>query len=556
MSMQRQLDGSVRRSAEPAFIPPHRGVLQRTCACGGPSSGGGECAKCAGEEEAGRVRRQPAAPSVAPAGARGGATAPAVVHEALRSPGSALDGSTRAFFESRFDRDFSGVRVHTDETSARSARAVNALAYTIGNNVVFAKDQYSPHTASGRRLLAHELTHVSQQAGATASNLTLGEPHDASEREADRAAESILRSDAQVRNLGGQVRRQTVPGTVQRTPAPPDYHGVTGVRDMTQLHIDAIADFLKADLTAPRTINAHVVHPDVKHLTWMLYDPNDVMLAGFSTLPGRASSTTMPFQLKPSHFAGAGFVAGKHILRCVGLNARHEPVVYADRDFNVLTSDLTTGTALPTTHGDLKFTQYEKTDASPPATPNYQIRVKLSFLPKTTVACTDVTFIQNMRTIDAQGRSQMNTVNAEQDARKTPLGWSIDQLAGIPSPYYIANRSATGGAVDDPQFGVRGQGGTSPSAATLSDKPAWNKANVATFETCAICRSGASTGQVYGCATWGYTATAAGAVTLMPRSFRQMPSDQFEEARVAWNTWRATRPAATRPLAAPALTSP
>jgi hypothetical protein len=62
--------------------------------------------------------------------------------------------------------DLSGVRVHTDERAGESARAVNALAYTVGNNIVFGSGQYSPHTLSGKRLLAHELTHVMQQSRA------------------------------------------------------------------------------------------------------------------------------------------------------------------------------------------------------------------------------------------------------------------------------------------------------------------------------------------------------------------------------------------------------
>ncbi len=281
------------------------------------------------------------------------------------------------------------------------------------------------------------------------------------------------------------------------------------------------------------------------------------MPGSYSTLPGHPSSITRPFLLMHSHFSGAGFVAGKYLLRCVGRNASHQPVIYADRDFNVLTSDLTTGTALPTTYGDLTFTKYDKTDASPPANPNYSIDVELKFLPKTTVVCNDVGFMQSMQTIDHQGRSQQNTVNVEQDARQTPLAWSIDRVAGAPSPFYITGRDpVTGSIVDVPGWGRAGSGGATPSEATLIDQPSWNQENYAKFESCVICRSGANRGQVYGCATWGYTANAAGKVSLTPRGFRQMPSDQFTEARDAWNTWRTSVPAATRPEEAPNLTSP
>ena len=90
-------------------------------------------------------------------------TAPPIVHEALSSPGRPLDSSVREFMEPRFGHDFSRVRVHTGETAARSAAAVNATAYTAGNNIVFGARNYAPQTAAGKNLLAHELTHVVQQ---------------------------------------------------------------------------------------------------------------------------------------------------------------------------------------------------------------------------------------------------------------------------------------------------------------------------------------------------------------------------------------------------------
>ena len=82
---------------------------------------------------------------------------------AIRSGGRSLAESERAYFEPRFGVDFSRVRVHTDTRAADSARAVNARAFTMGQDVVFGTGQYSPGTASGNRLLAHELTHVIQQ---------------------------------------------------------------------------------------------------------------------------------------------------------------------------------------------------------------------------------------------------------------------------------------------------------------------------------------------------------------------------------------------------------
>jgi hypothetical protein len=92
-------------------------------------------------------------------------SAPAVVRNALQTPGRPLDAATRADMEQRFGCDFGDVRVHTDAHAERSARAVSARAYTFGGEVVFAAGEYSPYTAEGRRLLAHELAHVVQQQG-------------------------------------------------------------------------------------------------------------------------------------------------------------------------------------------------------------------------------------------------------------------------------------------------------------------------------------------------------------------------------------------------------
>lgn len=131
---------------------PH---LQRACACGG------ECSKCQtephghGHEDLQTKRVE--------AGDRRQAEVPSLVHEVLRSSGQSIEPATRNFMEQRFGHDFGHVRVHTDEKAGVSARAVNALAYTVGHHLVFGAGQYSPTTTVGRRLLAHELTHSIQQ---------------------------------------------------------------------------------------------------------------------------------------------------------------------------------------------------------------------------------------------------------------------------------------------------------------------------------------------------------------------------------------------------------
>ena len=98
--------------------------------------------------------------------ADGIAEAPPMVHEVLSSHGQPLDAAMRAFFEPRFGHDFSQVRVHAGGMAEQSARDVNAHAYTVGHNIVFGAGRFSPETLAGRRLIAHELTHVVQQSGA------------------------------------------------------------------------------------------------------------------------------------------------------------------------------------------------------------------------------------------------------------------------------------------------------------------------------------------------------------------------------------------------------
>jgi hypothetical protein len=81
----------------------------------------------------------------------------------MAGSGRPLPEPVKSYYESRFDDNFSKVRIHTDARSAESAQAIEAQAYTIGSHLVFGEGQYEPHTEQGRRLLAHELVHVVQQ---------------------------------------------------------------------------------------------------------------------------------------------------------------------------------------------------------------------------------------------------------------------------------------------------------------------------------------------------------------------------------------------------------
>ncbi|HEY4640009.1 MAG TPA: DUF4157 domain-containing protein [Thermoanaerobaculia bacterium] len=167
-------------------MPVRMRTLQRKCACGGDAA----CEGCeqkkqlslkpagelalsqpgdAQEHEADKtaaavmnrpIDYRPSAPAPPLVGA------PRIVDDVLQDSGQPLDIRTRTFMESRFGHDFGNVRVHTDEKAGRSARAINAAAYTSESHVVFSPAAYAPHTDDGKELLAHELAHVIQQRGA------------------------------------------------------------------------------------------------------------------------------------------------------------------------------------------------------------------------------------------------------------------------------------------------------------------------------------------------------------------------------------------------------
>lgn len=127
------------------------------------------------------------------------------VHDVIGSGGGRpLDTDVRTDMEARLGHDFSDVRVHDDASASASAKAVNAHAYTVGNNVVFQRDQYDPSSQAGRVTLAHELTHVVQQRsgpvdGTSApGGIKLSDPSDRFEREAASNAERVMSAPAPV----------------------------------------------------------------------------------------------------------------------------------------------------------------------------------------------------------------------------------------------------------------------------------------------------------------------------------------------------------------------
>ena len=111
--------------------------------------------------------------------------------DTTRGSGAALDSGVANKLSPSLG-DLSDVRVHTDQTSHDLNHAVSARAFATGSDVYFAQDQYKPNTSDGDKLIAHELAHVVQQRGApTSGPLTVSNPGDAMETEADSVADKI-----------------------------------------------------------------------------------------------------------------------------------------------------------------------------------------------------------------------------------------------------------------------------------------------------------------------------------------------------------------------------
>jgi hypothetical protein len=214
MSARERAETKAFDAQRPAFAHASTGasgLLQRKCACGNSPGVAGACTDC--ERKSLRRSRSAASPS------REGAHAAVepLIEEVLGSSGQPLDASTRSLMESRLGHDFGHVRVHTDARAAQSARAVGALAYTVGQQLVFDGGQYRPSTQAGQRLLAHELTHVVQQGSGSRfqGKLEIGSPDSREEREADAAAEAFG-SGAEARKPGPLRTHPSAPAVLRR----------------------------------------------------------------------------------------------------------------------------------------------------------------------------------------------------------------------------------------------------------------------------------------------------------------------------------------------------
>ncbi len=162
------------------------------------------------------------------------------VHDVVASGGSPLGADTRVAMESQFGEDFGDVRVHHDGAADASARSLDAQAYTVGSDIVFAQGAFDESSGSGQRTLAHELTHVVQQRSGPVDGTPIGDgialshPSDRFEQQAERTADRVMGGEAgvavqregadsvgdedQVQTLA--LQRQTSTPTPAQTPVP------------------------------------------------------------------------------------------------------------------------------------------------------------------------------------------------------------------------------------------------------------------------------------------------------------------------------------------------
>jgi len=140
-----------------------------------------------------------------------------------RGGGQSMDHGTRTRMESAFGANFSGVRIHTDARADSLNQSLSARAFTTGSDVFFRQGEYNPGSSSGRELLAHELTHVVQQNGdGIQRKMTVSEPGDPHEIEADQMARAVIQQEH-----APSIDRQTAPPEEEKEQPPIAMHRAT-----------------------------------------------------------------------------------------------------------------------------------------------------------------------------------------------------------------------------------------------------------------------------------------------------------------------------------------
>jgi hypothetical protein len=211
--MLRQTNSTQATEIKPVLRQPP--MLQRKCGCGQHVSSG-ECEECKKKKEPGETGDPLLRRSAT--GRRPINEVSSSVHNAIRYQGQPLDRPTRSRLESSFHCDLSKVRVHADESAARAAREIDARAFTLGQNIWFGGNEFSPRSAGGFHLLAHEVAHTIQQGTQTPvvqRSIAVGAVDDPAEAAADRAADAAAVSGKvpQLKASAPMIRRRSIQGT-------------------------------------------------------------------------------------------------------------------------------------------------------------------------------------------------------------------------------------------------------------------------------------------------------------------------------------------------------
>ena len=204
-------------------------ILQRACACGQHTTGGGECEEC---KKSGTLQRHTGGTPAAASGPVHSSVVP-ILSSAASESGSPIHEPLKSSLGSHLGQDFSQVRVHGGASSAEAAASVGARAYTLGNDIHLGKESQGLSSSAFDRLIAHEAVHTVQQGGRTVApgaGLTVSDPQDASEQEANRLADEITSASPPSRSLAlrDQMRASAFGAGIARSVAPQIQRDLTG----------------------------------------------------------------------------------------------------------------------------------------------------------------------------------------------------------------------------------------------------------------------------------------------------------------------------------------
>jgi hypothetical protein len=314
-------------AAGPGTVPPPSGAtLQRACDSCGP-------------DDERPIQRAPADGAAADTPAHAAEAGRAASILPSSDAGRPLPATARQYFEPRFGQAFGDVRVHTDAAADASARAVRARAYTVGRDIAFAAGQYAPETGEGRRLLAHELTHVVQQAGGIGGTARLQRQPDEPPELAPNPYEGNAPAQAQtpVTNpppLAPNPYVGTPPPTTAPTsaPAPAGWSGCAStqlgalnaeLQEAAEWVTAALADLNRKDGRPLRTSGAlrRYLTPDDAAVTGTIIPKLKLILDELAAGPTNFRCQTEA-ECKAVHPTGANAYAGNPITLCPGYFAK------------------------------------------------------------------------------------------------------------------------------------------------------------------------------------------------------------------------------------------